>query len=170
MELENDFFSSAGSVPVDHTVLVFLATAAQWPTSIWAVFLLFSLHLCTCWQHHCSSQFILFTISGLLLFLFWSVSALNGSQIRQRGFLLHLLPFPLKGLNCFCVSRSEFFKNPQHLLGPLLSMETSHGIHPNWALSEQEFSFLKWSPSNKRNTVSHFFSKTDGFICDFSMY
>lgn len=106
MELENDFFSSAGSVPVDHTVLVFLATAAQWPTSIWAVFLLFSLHLCTRWQHHRSSQFILFTISGLLLFLFWSVSALNGSQIRQGGFLLHLLPFP------FSVSRSVFFKNP----------------------------------------------------------
>lgn len=96
------------------------------------------------WQCSCSSHWVslCFSIYGALL---QALSRLKSSQLNQGG--LSLIPSPLKDMNGFCASRRVFLKTSQHLLSPLSSMEASHRIPPNQALSKLKFSLLKFKTS-----------------------
>lgn len=69
------------------------------------------------------------------------LSRLRSTELSQGGLLIHLFPLPLQGMKCFCASRRELSALVQ--LVPLSSMETSHRIPPNCALSKLKFALAK---------------------------
>lgn len=107
--------------------------------------MLVKLHLCTPWQCSCSSHWVsvCFSIYGTLLL---ALSRFKSLQLNQGG--LALLPSPLKDMNGFCASRRVFLKTSQHLLSPLFSMEASHRIPSNQALSKLKYSLPKFKTLN----------------------
>lgn len=126
-ELDNDFFSSADNAPVDHTLVAFLVTAAQWPLDDFSLVCAFGFPALSLHMLATPSKTSIHPCFHLWFAALFALSSLSASQIRARtrGFPSPSTSFPFRGNLFLCFQESVFYKTPA-----LASSFILHGNFP----------------------------------------